>query len=56
VSEQTRGPLENAEAGSAWIDALLALFFTVGECVSSNELPPTVLQAWQVAEQARQEL
>jgi hypothetical protein len=48
--------LQNAQASSEWIDALLALFWAVSEAVSSNELPPPVLAAYATAEAARQEL
>lgn len=54
-----RNPLERAQAGSNWIDELLALFWSVDEVVqlgAESALPPTVFAAYQAAEKARREL
>jgi len=54
-----RDVLERAQAGSDWIDALLALFWACNEAVGKDgatSLPPLVREAWRRAEDARQTL
>lgn len=55
--EHERHPLESAQAGSDWIDALLALFRTVAETREKGvELPLPIDRAYEQAELARRKL
>ena len=52
-----RHPLDTLDAGSKWVDQLLALFWAVDEVVKrTDDVPAEIVAAWEAAEAARKQL
>lgn len=57
MSKREYHPLDSIAANSAWVDALLDLFWAVDEEMKSGRnVNPTIVKSYEEAEKARQRL